>query len=214
MLVPIRMSTSMASPYKSLNMDRTFLRISRWRNIPLTWNLARVFAYLPPFIFQILDFIYWTVLIFILIYFEWRDTENQQYIARSAICHVLNWWKTGYNIRQQRILGSLELEGKHKGQQTYHDALQCFVQYCNNCFQIATNFHFYRIHKAPNAPGMSSSVRMTLTVCLTAVRPVLDQTAPHWTAHRIGFENNGITTQTITLTLNTKGNIVLDNHFN
>ena len=30
------------------------------------------------FISQILDFIYWTALIFILIYFEWRDTENQQ----------------------------------------------------------------------------------------------------------------------------------------
>ena len=29
------------------------------------------------FISQILYFIYWTVLIFILIYFEWRDTENQ-----------------------------------------------------------------------------------------------------------------------------------------
>ena len=48
------------------------------RNIPLTWILARVFVYVPPFISQILDFIYWTVLIFILIYFEWRDTENQQ----------------------------------------------------------------------------------------------------------------------------------------
>ena len=41
--------------------------------------LARVFVYVPPLISQILDFIYWTVLIFILIYFEWRDTENQQY---------------------------------------------------------------------------------------------------------------------------------------
>ena len=40
--------------------------------------LARVFAYVPPFISQILDFTYWTVLIFILTYFEWRDTENQQ----------------------------------------------------------------------------------------------------------------------------------------
>ena len=48
------------------------------RNIPLIWILARVFVYAPPFISQILDFIYWTVLIFILIYFEWRDTENQQ----------------------------------------------------------------------------------------------------------------------------------------
>ena len=42
--------------------------------------MARVFVYLPPFISQILDFIYWMVLIFILIYFEWRDTENQQYV--------------------------------------------------------------------------------------------------------------------------------------
>ena len=39
---------------------------------------ARVFEYVPPFISQILDFIYWAVLIFILVCFEWRDTENQQ----------------------------------------------------------------------------------------------------------------------------------------
>ena len=52
--------------------------MSRMRNISLTWILARVFVYVPPFISQILDFIYWTVLTFILIYFEWRDTENQQ----------------------------------------------------------------------------------------------------------------------------------------
>ena len=62
----------------SISLGKTFLRISRIRNIPLTWILARVFVYLPPFISQIPDFIYWTVLIFILIYFEWRDTENQQ----------------------------------------------------------------------------------------------------------------------------------------
>ena len=41
--------------------------------------LARVFVYLSPFISQILDFIYRMVLIFILIYFEWRDAENQHY---------------------------------------------------------------------------------------------------------------------------------------
>ena len=33
---------------------------------------------LPPFISQILDFIYRMILILILIYFEGRDTENQQ----------------------------------------------------------------------------------------------------------------------------------------
>ena len=48
------------------------------RIIPSTQILARVFVHLPPFISQILDFIFRMVLIYILIYFEWRDTENQQ----------------------------------------------------------------------------------------------------------------------------------------
>jgi len=62
----------------SINLGRKFLRISRIRKIAVTRILARVFAYLPSFISQILDFIYWPVLIFILIYFELRDNENQQ----------------------------------------------------------------------------------------------------------------------------------------
>ena len=65
----------------SINLGKTFARISRIRIIPSTRILARVFVYLynlPPFISQILDFIYRTVLVLILIYFEWRDTENQQ----------------------------------------------------------------------------------------------------------------------------------------
>ena len=41
----------------SISLGKTFLRISCIRNIPLTWILARVFVYVPPFIFQILDFI-------------------------------------------------------------------------------------------------------------------------------------------------------------
>jgi len=62
----------------SINLGKKFLHVSRIRKIVVTRILARVFAYLLSFIFQILDFIYWTVLIVILIYFEWRDTENQQ----------------------------------------------------------------------------------------------------------------------------------------
>ena len=60
-----------------VNLGKTFLRITRLRNIAIAviWILARVFAYLSSFFFQILDLIYWTVFIFILI---WRDTENQQ----------------------------------------------------------------------------------------------------------------------------------------
>ena len=57
-----------------------FVLISRLKKkkLAVTWIMARVFAYLPCFFYQILDFIYWTVLIFILIYFGWRDNENQQ----------------------------------------------------------------------------------------------------------------------------------------
>ena len=78
----------------SISLGKTFLRISRIRNIPLTRILARVFVYVPPFISQILDFIYWTVLIFILIYFERRDTENQQYcrsILSCSLCSSLEY---------------------------------------------------------------------------------------------------------------------------
>ena len=63
----------------SINFGKTFPRISRTRIIPSTQILVRVFVYLPPFISLILDFKYRMVLIFISIYFEWRDTENQQF---------------------------------------------------------------------------------------------------------------------------------------
>ena len=75
----------------SISLGKTFLRISRIRNIPLTWILARVFVYVPPFNSQILDFIYWTILIFILIYFEWRDTENQKYLIQPRVKYILKW---------------------------------------------------------------------------------------------------------------------------
>ena len=64
----------------SLNLGKTFRLVSRIQIIPSVQILARVFVYLPPFISQILDFICRMVLILILIYFEWRDTENQQYV--------------------------------------------------------------------------------------------------------------------------------------
>ena len=69
----------------SINLGKKFLRISRIRNIAVTRILARVFAYLPSFISQILDFICEPILIFILIYFELRDTENQQLQWKSAL---------------------------------------------------------------------------------------------------------------------------------
>ena len=63
----------------SIDLGKTFPRISVIRIIPSTQMLARFFVYLPPFISYILDFICRMVLMFILIYFEWRDTENKQF---------------------------------------------------------------------------------------------------------------------------------------
>ena len=88
MLVPIRMGTSMASPYKTLWISRMYQIIS------VTWILARVSAYLPPFNSQILDFIYWTVLIFILIYFEWHAWQGKPANRNWEITSLHNFlWK-------------------------------------------------------------------------------------------------------------------------
>ena len=69
----------------SINLGKTFPRISRIRIIPSTQILARVFVYLPPFICQIVNFICRMVLIFILIYFGGRDTENQQLLFNVLV---------------------------------------------------------------------------------------------------------------------------------
>ena len=77
----------------SINLGKTFPRISRIRVIPSTQILARVFVYIPPFISQILDFICRMVFIFIFIYFGWRDTKNQQYalsIFEYSDCYDFN----------------------------------------------------------------------------------------------------------------------------
>ena len=81
----------------SINLGKTFLRISRIRNILLTWILARnlVYIYLishPRFRTLSID----TVSIFILIYFEWRTqltlkTSNRASKSRRNTC--MGGWK-------------------------------------------------------------------------------------------------------------------------
>ena len=74
----------------SINLGKTFPRISRIQIIPSTQILARVFVYLPPFISEILDLICRMVLILIFIYFGWGDTENQQNAtSTSPIMHLI-----------------------------------------------------------------------------------------------------------------------------
>ena len=84
----------------SINFGKKFPRISCIRKIAVTWILARVFAYLPSFFSLILDFIYWMVLIFISIYFEWRDTENQQFSLLD------NFFLSGMSVDQPHSIFS------------------------------------------------------------------------------------------------------------
>ena len=98
----------------SINLDKTFLRIPRIRNILLTWIMARVFVYLSPCISQILDFIYWTVSIFFfLINFERRDTG-----------------KTNNSTVQSMKNKELEMETFSARRQLQPDVTSWFVQYC------------------------------------------------------------------------------------
>ena len=102
----------------SINLGKTFLRISRIRSILLAWILTRVFVSLPPFISQIPDFIYCTVLIFILIYFEWRDTENQQYGKHTCTfrCITITLIKVLCKERFKKYFNSFRSTMKHHQQ--------------------------------------------------------------------------------------------------
>ena len=111
----------------SINLGKTFPRISRIRIIPSTQILAMVVVYLPPFISQILDIICRMVLIFILIYFEWRDVENQQYLLKNS-----SWvWHEVIKIQTKKLSPLLSF--------FFHvilEHLEIFIQ---------TNFRFKRV---------------------------------------------------------------------
>ena len=115
------------SVQSSINLGKTFPRISRIRIIPSTQILARVVVYLPPFISQILDFICRMVLIFILIYFEWRDTENQEYLLQNS-----TWFSHDVIKIQTKKLPSLLSFFFH----VILEHLEIFIQ---------TNFRFKRV---------------------------------------------------------------------
>ena len=67
--------------------------------------LVRVFVYLPPFVSQILDFIYWKVLLFILMDFEWCGTENQQLFTfnRPLDSRTRKTSSTKFNLKYFRL---------------------------------------------------------------------------------------------------------------
>ena len=80
----------------SINLGKTFLRISRKRNVLVTWTLARVSVYLPPCIFQILDLIYSTVLNFFFDQF-WMAWHWKPAIRLCSQWKMLQCWRrTGH----------------------------------------------------------------------------------------------------------------------
>ena len=61
------------STQSSMTLGKSILQVSLKRKIMLTWILVKILGYLSHFVSQILEYIYWTVLIFFL---WWRDSEN------------------------------------------------------------------------------------------------------------------------------------------
>ena len=86
-----------------INLGNTFLRISSIRKIVVAWILARVFAYLLSFFSQILDSIYWTVLIFYfdLLWMVWHwkpaiandgETESLHFLSNKGRKSIGSIW--------------------------------------------------------------------------------------------------------------------------
>ena len=69
----------------SINLGKTFPRISRIRIIPSTQILVRVFVYLPPFLSQILDFIYRIILIFFLSILNGMTLKTSNWFSSMVI---------------------------------------------------------------------------------------------------------------------------------
>ena len=83
----------------SINLGKTFLHISYLTKVAVTWILARGFAYLPSFFSQILDLIFWAVLLFIPIYSEkhWKAAmvfflSHDLITLLSALFQTFDWY--------------------------------------------------------------------------------------------------------------------------
>ena len=124
----------------SISLGKTFLRISRIGNVPLTWILARVFVYVPPFISQILDLIYWTVLIFILIYFKWRDTENQPIPVVMGVSR--EFYKNKIPREKTKTLTAKPKTSRQKQVPTAKPKLFCF---CCEVFGFAVRYFVFAV---------------------------------------------------------------------
>ena len=152
----------------SVSLGKTFLQKSRMWNIPLTWILARVFVYVPTFISQILDFIYSMVLIYILIYFEWRDTENQQ-LGSHKVAFIM-YTTGGCGLGGWGFWGDLEVfwrqkQGIVKFVKAGSWGMPIFLDAMERLSTRICNIYIYRVQPTPHIWGLLAVSHYWETIC-------------------------------------------------
>ena len=128
----------------SINLGKTFLRISSIRKIAVTWILARVFAYILFFYFQILGLIYWTVLIF---YFDLFWMAWHWKPAITKLCQGEN--KLRHNVFQTQLLNSLLLFFYKENllKYNYSGVLSYFQVRCKGWIRFAKATGFFKFQR-------------------------------------------------------------------
>lgn len=82
----------------SINLSKLFLLISRrYKKMALTWTLARILRYLSPFIYQNLDYIYWTVLTMIFDGLALKTSNNWFFLLVLIFSQNLGSWSVSCN---------------------------------------------------------------------------------------------------------------------
>ena len=72
-----------------INLSKSFFQTFYIWKIALVCVLARVFACLPPLISQVLDFIYWTVLIFNGVTVKTSNRDGKWWRHKNYICEIM-----------------------------------------------------------------------------------------------------------------------------
>ena len=100
----------------SIYLGKTFLRVSRIRLYSSDLNLGEGLCIFTSFHFQDSGLYLLNGFDFILVYSEWRDTENQKKLILSALVLVVSSSSINYQIKSTQNIISLyemkmELEG-------------------------------------------------------------------------------------------------------
>ena len=163
----------------SIYLGKTFLRISRIRIIPLTWNLVRVFAYITPFISQILDFIcserFWSLFWSILNGWHWKPA------IKSFIVSVLPLFERHLYSGKRDSFSSFRNLGL--------TSIQGIPQHSKTVFLITKsvdNFRCVQVTMTSALTEMNYTVKDPINASMrrsrnwTVVKSVCETVSKHW----------------------------------